>query len=274
MAQTYTATTIKDLNASNPPEGSTDVPELNDSDREVKLVLKNQYAITTITTPTTLTSAHSVIVFGATTTATLPTASTVASSTYTKQYHFINPVGSGFTGTITGTVSGVVNPTLAAGENMIVYTDGTSWFMHSPKYVTADTALRTHSATPAANTIPVSDSTKGLLFGHSDGTNHIKTKIIDIGDWNMDTTDTVLITHGMTLAKIRAVSATIRNDADTSYQPCTTGRVATVNEIECYIHTISSTTISLSRRGTGVFDSTDYDSTSYNRGWITITYVE
>lgn len=137
----YTGITIKELDTSKPDGSSETVAVLDDSDREIKTVLKNQYAITTITEATLLTAAHSVIVFGATCTATLPTASTVASSTYTKQYYFINPVSSGFTGTIGGTVSGVSNPTLAAGETMSIYTDGTSWFKDNAKTATTATNI-------------------------------------------------------------------------------------------------------------------------------------
>lgn len=154
----YTGVTIKDLDVTAPNGASENVSILDDSDKEIKTVLKNQYAITTITGNTNLAATHSVIVFGATCNAVLPTASAVASSAFTKQYHFINPVGSGFTGTIVGTVSGISNPTLAAGQTAIVYTDGTSWFLNAPKYIGADGALRTASATPAANSVAVRDA--------------------------------------------------------------------------------------------------------------------
>lgn len=91
------------------------------------------------------------------------------------------------------------------------------------------------------------------------------TKILEIGDWNMDSFGaSSLIIHGITLAKIRSVTAIIRNDADTVY-----------NSLEGLGEGGSSavtSTIQLTRLAAGAFDTTDYDSTSYNRGWITVTY--
>ena len=88
-----------------------------------------------------------------------------------------------------GSVSGI--PTLDANSRVV----------EAANLVWDGVGNRSASPTPAANTMPVSDATKGLLFGHSDGTNHIKTNIINIGDWNMDTTISVYIAHGLTLSK-------------------------------------------------------------------------
>ena len=100
-----------------------------------------------------------------------------------------------------------------------------------------------------------------------DGTNIIKTKIINIGTWNMDTTDYVLIAHGLTLAKIRYISAIIRADANDFWYPLNLGGNGQ--------WLVGATNIQLSRVGSGSFDSTDFDTMGDdgNRGWITITYV-
>ena len=46
----------------------------------------------------------------------------------------------------------------------------------------------------------------------------LSTKIIEIGDWNMDSTNSIGVAHGLTLSKIRGIeSAIIRDDGDTSY---------------------------------------------------------
>jgi len=123
---TYTATTIKDMVETNPAEGCTPA-ELNDCDRETRLVVKNQYSIISKTASYTLTGADHIILCNGTFAITLPTASTVASATYTKEY-VIKNVGTG-TITITGTIDAVVNPTLTSQyESMIIATDGTSWY--------------------------------------------------------------------------------------------------------------------------------------------------
>jgi len=96
-------------------------------------------------------------------------------------------------------------------------------------------------------------------------------KIIDIGDWNMDTTASLSVAHGLTLADIRWVQVTIRNDAGTlSTSFPTIDTTALSNErVE-----FDGTNVIMLRSLSGTFDGTDYDATSYNRGWITIGYVQ
>lgn len=108
----------------------------------------------------------------------------------------------------------------------------------------------------------------------SDGTNFIHTKIINIGDWNMDSTAVLGVAHGLTYSKIRGVAAMIRNDADTELHPLTLGIFADTTTIPGSVYDVDSTNVNLRRASAGEYDNTAYDSTSYSRGWITITYVE
>ncbi len=100
----------------------------------------------------------------------------------------------------------------------------------------------------------------------------LKFKTIDIGDWNMDSTTDISVAHGLTLSTIRFVSITIRNDADSAYYPIS-GRSDTTAALDAQIRSLNSTNVTLRRSTGGPFDGTDYDSTSYNRGWITIWYT-
>ena len=104
----------------------------------------------------------------------------------------------------------------------------------------------------------------------SGGTNELtRTRIIEIGDWNMDVTVAVNVAHGLTLAKIRGITVIIRADSDTVRHDfpkpigvaATEGSEANVNNIV------------LIRATGGFFDTTTYDSTSFNRGWVIITHV-
>ena len=107
----------------------------------------------------------------------------------------------------------------------------------------------------------------------TDGTNTLKTKVIDIGDWDMDATTGVDVAHGLTLANIRHISAMIRQDDDAIYWNLDRGlNVADMSQ-QGQVVAVASTNVSLWRLTSGVFDSTTYDSTSYNRGWIVITYI-
>ena len=145
---TYTSTTIKGLDVTTPTEGQGNSlpPELNDSDREIKTVLKNQFAVAAKTGTYALLVSDSMITCSGTFTVTLPTVSDVASSTFTKHYIVLNTG----TGTITiarngvninGAASDLTLTTQYSGYHL--WTDGTNWFAHyiASVYPTASETL-------------------------------------------------------------------------------------------------------------------------------------
>lgn len=102
----------------------------------------------------------------------------------------------------------------------------------------------------------------------------LKTKILEIGDWNMDTTVQKTVAHGLVIGKIRGVLVTIINDGGTdsydltySNPPSLGNQGAPGGSIER-----ASANIVLDRVTGNFFDSVSFDSTSYNRGWIVVTY--
>lgn len=98
----------------------------------------------------------------------------------------------------------------------------------------------------------------------------LKLKVISIGDWNMDSTNELDVAHGLTLANIRAVQVTVRNDANNTYSDLSlTGISGTAGGSVA----VDGTNIILYRVTGQLFDNANYDSTSYNRGWITIWYT-
>lgn len=106
-------------------------------------------------------------------------------------------------------------------------------------------------------------------FAVSGGLNWI---VVQIGDWNMDTTSSKNVAHGLPdYKKIRSLTAIIRDDSDTVYTSITGADTLFPNYGA--LETNGSTNIALSRVNLGYFDSNSYDSTSFNRGWITIGYV-
>lgn len=103
----------------------------------------------------------------------------------------------------------------------------------------------------------------------------LDTKIIDIGDWDMDATIGISVAHGLSATEwktARVIDCIIRNDTDGTYSPLSRGTNTGV--MDGYVASINSTNVNLSRVTGGNFDNTDYDSTSYNRGWITIKYTK
>jgi hypothetical protein len=97
----------------------------------------------------------------------------------------------------------------------------------------------------------------------------IAVKWIAIGDWNMDTTSTIAVAHGLDLAKIGMVSVMIRNDADTARYQLIGYDSAT---LPANVDVIDATNVNLFRRTGDAFDNANFDATGYNRGIIRIEY--
>lgn len=126
-------------------------------------------------------------------------------------------------------------------------------------------------------------ATGDLLYGNLVFIQTVKTKVISIGSWNMDSTDSVSISHGLTLSKIRTVSSSIVQDGGASHHPflpMTAGLLMFGGGTMAWdgtVVTLRRFTDAESTSFFGVvskFDNAGFDDTSINRGWITITYVE
>lgn len=97
---------------------------------------------------------------------------------------------------------------------------------------------------------------------------------ITIGDWDMDATLSVSVAHGLAdITKIRCINIIIRNDNDTVLSPIDRTDATTFDGVQGGVFGIDTTEIVIGRKLLGSFDTTNYDSTSYNRGWVTIGYV-
>jgi len=105
----------------------------------------------------------------------------------------------------------------------------------------------------------------------------LRRKTIEIGDWNMDSTASATVAHGLSATawkNIRSVEIMIRNDAggtDTYYNDSTDTSANADAGVE--VTSIDATNITLNRAGSGTFDATTFNDTSYNRGWVTVWYV-
>ena len=97
----------------------------------------------------------------------------------------------------------------------------------------------------------------------------LKKKIIDIGDWNMDATDSILVGTGITdFLNIRTADVMIISDDSGFLTPLD----IFTSQTEGGIGTFFSNFITLVRRSGGFFDSTAYNATTFNRGFITIEF--
>ena len=115
-----------------------------------------------------------------------------------------------------------------------------------------------------ANGLPDNDANGYQLYEALRVIIPTREKIINIGDWDMDATDFVNVAHGLSIASIRSWSVTIISDSSGTFR----------NLTEAGFLSIGSTNVNLNRDFGGVFDSTGYDSTSFNRGYISIRYVD
>jgi hypothetical protein len=102
------------------------------------------------------------------------------------------------------------------------------------------------------------------------------TKSIDIGDWNMDSTDSKTVSHGLSTTEwrtIRRMQVLIRGDADNAFYDLNMMNTAAGGQIEGGIDYFDASDIFLNRYTTGFFDALGFSSTSFNRGWITFDYI-
>lgn len=160
----YTGTNIKDLDETKPTEGSSYIPELNDSDREIKSVLKNQFAIATKSTNYTLTDTDSIIVCSAPITITLPSASLYAGSGYTKQYIVKSLLTNTGNVIISGSIDGG-SITLEPGDVISIFSDGTSWYKENLYDADLIDTIEDYIAEQIAPALPVYVQVDGTLKG-------------------------------------------------------------------------------------------------------------
>jgi len=117
------------------------------------------------------------------------------------------------------------------------------------------------------------DGTHTSVIVKTDGT-ALKKIVKDIGDWDMDGTASVNVAHGLSASfiNIRSAIAMIRDDSSVSNKPLNAPAGAADTTPQGAVGNIDSTNVNLVRLTGGDFDSVSYDSTSFNRGWVVITY--
>jgi len=102
-------------------------------------------------------------------------------------------------------------------------------------------------------------------------------KEIQIGDWNMHVSSggvaSVAIAHGLTFSKIRSMSAIIYNDAATAAFNLVRSDYAFAPSLGSNYISADATNINLQIETGSVYDSTSFDLTSFNRGFIVVEYM-
>lgn len=98
--------------------------------------------------------------------------------------------------------------------------------------------------------------------------NNYKKRRFSIGDWNMDSDSFLIITNStlsnIPIAQITDIAVRIFNDAGTaSYD---------LSYRNHGYYQFGALGLTINRENAGFFDSTDFDATGYNRGYITIEW--
>jgi hypothetical protein len=127
----------------------------------------------------------------------------------------------------------------------------------------------------ASGNIPLSNgiTNTNLRADNADNVGGIRPIEIEIGDWDMDITSSISVPSGLSptiLEKVRNISVIIRNDDNTILSDLI-GKFALATGVSVggsIDGILTSGNINLSRITGGVYDTSDYDSTPYNRGWI------
>lgn len=173
---------------------------------------------------------------------------TITGSTSNSTWYdiLLTPSGSSYTASFIARGTGVWSDSkqgLYSGNNRVVacvYRDGSGNFIRK-------------------NTIVVIDRSVLLNF--------------EIGDWNMQSTTTLNIAHGLAIDDIVGTGKVlIKYDTGTQIIPLTISLLTGSNLSGDGDISFSSTNLILERRSTGIFDSANFNATSFNRGWAPIKY--
>ena len=95
----------------------------------------------------------------------------------------------------------------------------------------------------------------------------LQKEVIEIGTWNMDTTTSINVAHGLSdVTKLRRADVIIQDDGSGNVYKLDTGSPA-AGSIEGF----GSVNVNLFRLGSGFFDDPNFNN-SANRGWLTLEF--
>ncbi len=147
--------------------------------------------------------------------------------------------------------------------------------------LTTDYIPKATSATSIGNSIMNQTGSSGLViagnleiqtgFRTETVGPYLKFKVIELGDWDMDTTAQVTITHSLDHTKIRGVFVIVRTDSDAFYSDIQENGGAGGTTFDG-TYQITSTQVFVRRTTSGDYDNFNYAGTGFTRGWITIMY--
>ena len=112
----------------------------------------------------------------------------------------------------------------------------------------------------------VDDAVYNLIPANTVKIGDIRSKTVEMGSWNMDTTASSVVNHGLDYTKIRAVSAMIKIDSGASVYDFAATSSTDISW--------DNAQITLNRPGGGFFDDPNFDAITSTRGWVVIQYID
>ncbi len=203
----------------------------------------------------------------------------------------ITPNASSWTAVTTANTAYIaLTPSGSAGSQVLaaVYTDtAPTWVLSKAGWYASAASLTRYAAGVTKTSATQYDGAfilgvhqdygmAGIVVGHEAG-NFLKVKVVEIGEWNMDTTASVSIAHGMGATffeKVRTTSAMIRADAGGFAVNLASINTGTAH-VDGGVQHVDETIIFIDRSDGGRFDGPEYNATAgtvANRGWVTIWY--
>ena len=103
----------------------------------------------------------------------------------------------------------------------------------------------------------------------------LRRKTVEMGDWNMNNTEFLKVDHGLTYSDTwkgtRHTEFMVRDDADAVYHGGSDPS-NNMTRVDIAVSGITSKKVVIIRRNDASFDSSNFESTNYNRGWVTLWY--
>jgi hypothetical protein len=160
-----------------------------------------------------------------------------------------------------------------ASDSTLQWSDGNIRDLHmDSKFVLSNAVSGSGIADYNAATVRPIYSTYRTAGGVEFQLPKLREKVLLIGDWDMDTDATKILPHGIAdYTKIRTVFASIINDLSTTVSPLANFDVASW-VADGQVLNIDTTNVNLVRRTGGFYDGGGFNSTSFNRGFVTIQY--
>lgn len=165
-------------------------------------------------------------------------------------------------------VMNIVTTQYTTNADPVTFTNGVAYDVHDIRKIaiSAGTASGNQYGVNSNNIfVNFANSTPNII--EQQGFNALQTKVYDITGWNMDTTATYTIAHGLpNITKVRSIQVLIVNNAGTSVKNLCWG--STIGSTDGYAQ-LDATDILLTRYGSSQYDDPAYNNAS---GTITIQY--